>query len=93
MEAGLRLGLTGRVWLLKGQVMRTWEMGFSTRNILHHCLHPKQKLLALQGCTVSGVGEEQHQPVLANAVGNSPTSRAISAPSISSSVSGEAGPC
>lgn len=63
---------------MKRQVMRTWEIGFSTRNILHLSLCPKQKSLALQGCTVSWAGEEQHQPVLADAVGNIPTARAIS---------------
>lgn len=72
--------------------MRTWEIGFSTRNIPHHSLHPKQKWLALQGCTVSWAGEEQRQPVLADAVGNSPTSRAISAPRVSVSVRGRLGP-
>lgn len=89
MEAGLYSCLAGKVWLLKKEVTGTWEIGFSTRNVLHHSSYVEQ---TFQGCTVSWAGKEQQQPVLDDVLENPSASRAISAPRVASSENKQVGP-
>lgn len=89
MEARLYSCLAGKVWLLERQVTGTWEIGFSTRNVLHDSSYLEQ---TFQGCTVSWAGKEQQQPVLDDVLENSLVSRAISTPRFSSSENKQVGP-
>lgn len=79
-------------WLLKKQVPGMREIAFCSRNVLRRGLHLQQKLL---NCSVGPwAGEEQHQPVLSDAVGNPSIAGAVlAAPKVSSGEDREVGSC